>query len=42
VCGLAFDFCVGNTALDAKKYGVEVKVIKEATRSVMEKTELTM
>ena len=34
VCGLAFDFCVGSTALDAKKYGFDVTIVKEATKSV--------
>ena len=34
VCGLAFDFCVGSTALDAKKLGYEVSIIEEATKSV--------
>jgi nicotinamidase/pyrazinamidase len=32
--GLAFDFCVGWTALDAVKEGFEVFVIEDATRSV--------
>jgi len=32
--GLAFDFCVGFTALDAVKEGFEVFVIEDATRSV--------
>lgn len=36
VCGLAFDFCVGWTVLDALKAvpGIEVFVVKDATRSV--------
>lgn len=32
--GLAFDFCVGWTALDAAKEGFEVVVIKDATKPV--------
>ena len=32
--GLAFDFCVGWTALDAVKQGFEVFIIEDATRSV--------
>lgn len=32
--GLALDFCVGNTALDAKDAGFKVTVIKECTRGV--------
>lgn len=42
LCGLAFDFCVGNTALDARRYGLKVNVIKEATRSISEETEEDM
>lgn len=42
VCGLAFDFCVGSTALDARKLGYKVKVIKEATKSVSLVTEKDM
>ena len=38
VCGLAFDFCVGSTALDAKKHGFETYVIQEATKSVSQET----
>ncbi len=34
VCGLALDFCVGFTALDAIKEGFEVFIIEDATRSV--------
>ena len=32
--GLALDFCVGFTALDARDYGFEVFVVEDATRSV--------
>ena len=35
VVGLALDYCVGNTALDAKNSGCRsVTVIKEATKAV--------
>ena len=42
VCGLAFDFCVGSTALDSKKYGFETFVIREGTKSVGQETEVVM
>lgn len=32
--GLAYDFCVGFSALDARKEGFEVIVVKSATRSI--------
>lgn len=38
VCGLAFDFCVGSTALDAKKYGFTTYIIQEGTKSVSKPT----
>ena len=31
VCGLAFDYCVGKTALDAAKLGLKTNVIAHAT-----------
>lgn len=34
VCGLAFDFCVGGTAIDADKSGFKSYIIEEATKSV--------
>jgi len=34
VVGLALDYCVGNTALDAKKSGLKVTVIEECTKGV--------
>ena len=40
--GLAFDYCVGNTALDAKRLGFETYVIKDATRSVSVESEQEM
>ena len=33
-CGLAFDFCVGFSALDAKRLGFEAFVIDDLTRAV--------
>lgn len=36
IVGLAGDFCVKSTALDARKEGFEVVVIKEGVRSVDE------
>jgi nicotinamidase/pyrazinamidase len=42
VCGLAYDYCVGSTALDAKALGYNVRVIKPATASVSKKSEETM
>ena len=40
--GLAFDFCVGSTALDAKKHGFDTYVVAEGTKSVSKETELIM
>ena len=34
VCGLALDFCVNYTALDAKSLGFETIVLKDATLPV--------
>ncbi len=34
LCGLAYDFCVGFSALDAKAEGFDVVVVKNATRPV--------
>ncbi len=34
LCGLAYDFCVGFSALDAKAEGFDVIVVKDATRPV--------
>lgn len=33
-CGLAYDFCVGWHALDARKEGFSAVVVKDATRSI--------
>lgn len=42
MCGLALDFCVGSTALDAKKLGYKTYVIEDATRSVSAEREKIM
>jgi len=34
VCGLAFDFCVGQTAIDAAAFGFKTFIITDATKSV--------
>jgi len=34
LCGLAYDFCVGYSALDARRLGLEVFVIKDACRAI--------
>ncbi len=34
VCGLALDYCVKFTALDAKNFGFETILIADATRAV--------
>lgn len=34
LCGLAYDFCVGFSALDARAAGFDVVVVKDATRAV--------
>ena len=36
VVGLAFDYCVGYTAIDAKLLGYETRIILKATKSVSE------
>lgn len=38
VCGLAFDYCVGSTALDSKKYGFETYIVTEGTKPVSKET----
>lgn len=42
VVGLAYDFCVGSTALDAKKFGMETFVIMEGTKSATKQSEESM
>lgn len=37
--GLALDFCVGSTALDAEENGFQTYVVLDATRAVMSHTE---
>jgi nicotinamidase/pyrazinamidase len=34
VCGLATDFCVAWTALDARRYGLAAAVIEDACRGI--------
>lgn len=34
VCGLATDFCVAWTALDARRFGFEASVVEEASRAI--------
>ena len=38
VCGLAYDYCVGSTAVDAAEHGFETYVIRDATRGVANET----
>ena len=42
VCGLAYDYCVGSTAIDAKKYGFEAFVLGDCTRSTSTQSEKNM
>lgn len=37
VVGLAYDYCVKNTALDAKKYGFNTNIVEDATRGIFKK-----
>jgi nicotinamidase/pyrazinamidase len=39
IVGLAFDYCVGYSAIDARNLGYEVTVIKNATASIAPETE---
>ena len=41
-CGLAYDYCVGSTAEDAAKNGLDTTIIMDATRSVMEDSKNAM
>jgi len=34
ICGLAYDFCVGSTAIDSAKNGFNTKIIKDATGEI--------
>ncbi|XP_077984070.1 nicotinamidase-like [Glandiceps talaboti] len=38
VCGLAYDYCVGSTAIDAADYGFRTVVIEDAARGVADVT----
>ncbi|MFC6646971.1 nicotinamidase [Granulicella cerasi] len=42
LCGLAYDYCVGNSALDAAKLGFEAVVLEDLTRAVAPSTAQTM
>ena len=42
VCGLAFDYCVGSTALDAHKFGFKTCIIRDGTKSVAKDSEVAM
>ncbi|KRX01616.1 Isochorismatase-like protein [Pseudocohnilembus persalinus] len=42
VVGLAYDFCVGCTALDGPKYGFDTYLLRSATKSVAENFEKIM
>jgi nicotinamidase/pyrazinamidase len=42
IVGLALDYCVGLTALDAREYGFRTRVLVDATRSVAVDSELEM
>ena len=42
VCGLAFDFCVGSTAIDSALNGFDTYVITDACRSISESNGLVM
>lgn len=37
VAGLAFDYCVKDTAFDAKQYGYKTTIIRDATRGIFKK-----
>jgi nicotinamidase/pyrazinamidase len=41
-CGLAYDYCVGNTALYAAKIGLEVYMVIDCTKPVAEETKEEM
>jgi nicotinamidase-related amidase len=38
ICGLAFDYCVGSTALDAKALGYCTRVVMNGTKEISEKS----
>lgn len=41
-CGLAYDFCVGYSAVDATKNGLEAFVIKDASRAISKESSEAM
>ena len=41
-CGLAYDFCVGSSAVDAAKNGLETFVIRDASRAISKETSEAM
>ena len=40
--GLAYDYCVGSTAIDAAKLGIETYIVFDATKSVSPASEEKM
>lgn len=42
VCGLAYDFCVGSTAIDSAKLGYNTQIIVDATASISPETVAAM
>jgi nicotinamidase/pyrazinamidase len=38
ICGLAFDYCVGSTALDAKSHGYHTRILMNGTKKISEKS----
>lgn len=42
VVGLALDYCVGSTALDAQKLGFKTSIIMEGTRPVANESKIVM
>ena len=41
-CGLAFDYCVGSTAIDAAKHGFQTSILTDASKSVALNSETSM
>ncbi|MDE1155083.1 MAG: nicotinamidase, partial [Acidobacteriaceae bacterium] len=42
LCGLAFDYCVGSSAVDATKMGFEVLVLEDLSRAIAPESTATM
>ena len=40
IVGLAYDYCVGYTALDAKAFGFNVYVVDDCTRAVSQQSKV--